>query len=96
MADDPCATAASIPYEGTDCTPEEAVEAVKAVRTTAAGHVSIYAIVWLMGLGAFIIGCFAALATWSVRPLAVAGVGLFFVFVAVGAAQDACDRGDQP
>ena len=29
-------SAASIPYEGTDCTPEEAVEAVKAVRGSAA------------------------------------------------------------
>lgn len=32
----PEASAASIPYEGTDCTPEEAVEAVKAVRSSAA------------------------------------------------------------
>ena len=34
--DRPEASAASIPYEGTDCTPEESVEAVKAVRREAA------------------------------------------------------------
>jgi hypothetical protein len=32
MTDSTPATAASIPYEGTDCTPDEAVEAVKRYR----------------------------------------------------------------
>jgi hypothetical protein len=32
----PDTAASGIPYEGTDCTPEEAVEAVQAVRASAA------------------------------------------------------------
>lgn len=56
----------------------------------------LFTIVGVMGLGAVFGGCFVALVTWSVAPLAVAGLGAFMFFCAWGAAQDAWDRGDAP